>query len=74
MGTCGAGTERDNSLMRSRALMIMYGSHVLTVVRTVMDPSTRFSSHATPCSLSARVTAGHTSCRYRSARDAHVAE
>ena len=61
---CGAGTERDNSLIRSRALMMMYGSNVLRVVRTVIEPSTRFSSHATPCSFSARVTEGHTSRKY----------
>jgi hypothetical protein len=44
--------------------MMMYGSNVLRVVRTVIEPSTRFSSHATPCSFSARVTEGHTSRKY----------
>ena len=50
--------------MRSRALMMMYGSYVFRVVETVIEPSTRLSSHRTPCSLSARVTAGHASRRY----------
>mmetsp|Transcript_9385 Transcript_9385/g.42782 ORF Transcript_9385/g.42782 Transcript_9385/m.42782 type:complete len:206 (-) Transcript_9385:38-655(-) len=60
----GAGTERDRSLMRSRDLMMTYGSNVFLVVFTVMEPSTRLSSHAMPNSFSARVTEGHTSRRY----------
>ena len=44
--------------------MIMYGSNVFLVVLTVMEPSTRLSSHAMPHSFSARVTDGHTSRRY----------
>mmetsp|Transcript_21641 Transcript_21641/g.60154 ORF Transcript_21641/g.60154 Transcript_21641/m.60154 type:complete len:217 (-) Transcript_21641:275-925(-) len=60
----GAGTLRLSSLIRSRAFMMMKGSHILRVVRTVMEPSTRLSSQATPCSLRARVTAGHTSRKY----------
>ena len=50
--------------MRSRDLMMMYGSNVFLVVFTVMEPSTRLSSHAMPNSFSARVTEGHTSRRY----------
>ena len=41
--TCWRWTERASSLMRSRALMIEYGSHVLRVVLTVMEPSIRSS-------------------------------
>lgn len=62
--TWGAETLRDSSLIRSRALMIMYGSYVFLVVLTVMEPSTRFSSQPMPCVFSVRVTAGQTSCRY----------
>jgi hypothetical protein len=40
MHTCGAGTLRDKSFIRSLALSIMYGSLVFLVVETVMDPST----------------------------------
>jgi len=45
----GKGTDRARSLIRSRALMMMYGSQVLRVVRTDMVPSTRFSSHLSWC-------------------------
>ena len=41
--TCWRWTERASSLMRSRALMIEYGSHVLRVVLTVIEPSIRSS-------------------------------
>ena len=54
-------TERARSLMRSRALMMMKGSHVLRVVLTVIEPSIRSSVHAMCTSLSARVTCGHAS-------------
>ncbi|KAF1794446.1 hypothetical protein GQ600_10588 [Phytophthora cactorum] len=58
------GILRASSLMRSRALSTMYGSVVLRVVRTVMLPSTRLSSHVILCASSALVTMGHTSRRY----------
>ena len=50
--------------MRSRAFIMANGSYVLRVVRTVMLPSTKLSSHATPTSASALVTPGHASRRY----------
>ena len=50
----------------SRALMITYGSQVLRVVETVMEPSIRSSWHAMPCSRSNAVTDGHASRRYDS--------
>ena len=40
--------------MRSRALRIMYGSHVFLVVPTVMLPSIRSSWHDTPYSHTQR--------------------
>mmetsp|Transcript_3057 Transcript_3057/g.11011 ORF Transcript_3057/g.11011 Transcript_3057/m.11011 type:complete len:213 (+) Transcript_3057:730-1368(+) len=61
---CGAGTLRDRSFIRSLALMMMYGSYAFRVVATVIEPSTRFSSHLMPCSFKAAVTLGHTSLRY----------
>lgn len=36
--TCARGTLRASNLIVSRALIIMYGSHVLRVVFTVIDP------------------------------------
>ncbi len=48
----------------SRALTITYGSVVLRVVLTVMDPSMMLSSQATPTFSRARVTTGQTSRRY----------
>ena len=39
----GAGTLRERSLMRSRALRMEAGSYVLRVVLTVMLPSIRSS-------------------------------
>jgi hypothetical protein len=65
--TCATGTLLDSSLMRSLALMMINGSYVFLVVETVIDPSTRLSSQAMPCSLRALVTSGHTSRRYFSA-------
>lgn len=50
--------------MRSLALMMMYGSNVFRVVRTVIDPSTTFSSQAIPNSFSARVMADQDSLKY----------
>mmetsp|Transcript_339 Transcript_339/g.1169 ORF Transcript_339/g.1169 Transcript_339/m.1169 type:complete len:203 (+) Transcript_339:831-1439(+) len=61
---CGAGTLRLSSLIKSRALMMMYGSYVFLVVSTVIEPSTRFNSHATPCSFKAFVIDGHVSLKY----------
>lgn len=46
--TCFTGMLLASSLIKSRALMIAYGSFVLRVVRTVMEPSTRSSSQAMP--------------------------
>lgn len=42
-------TPRASNLIRSRALRIMYGSYVLRVVRTNMEPRTKSRVHATPC-------------------------
>lgn len=47
--TCGKGTLRARSLMRSRALRMMYGSKVLRVVLTVIEPSTRSRMASMPC-------------------------
>ena len=44
--------------------MMIYGSHVFLVVRTVIDPSTKFNSHPTPTSFKAFVIDGHTSLKY----------
>ena len=44
--------------------MMIYGSHVFLVVRTVIDPSTKFNSHPTPTSFTAFVIDGHTSLKY----------
>ena len=43
---------------------MIYGSHVFLVVRTVIDPSTKFNSHPTPTSFKAFVIDGHTSLKY----------
>ena len=61
---CGAGTDRLSSFIKSLAFMMMYGSKVFRVVRTVIEPSTRFNSQLTPCSFSAFVTLGHVSRKY----------
>mmetsp|Transcript_2527 Transcript_2527/g.6568 ORF Transcript_2527/g.6568 Transcript_2527/m.6568 type:complete len:211 (-) Transcript_2527:52-684(-) len=61
---CGSGTLRASSLIMSRALMIMYGSQVLRVVFTVIEPSTRFRSALISCSASTFFTSGQTCLRY----------
>mmetsp|Transcript_4580 Transcript_4580/g.6828 ORF Transcript_4580/g.6828 Transcript_4580/m.6828 type:complete len:103 (-) Transcript_4580:131-439(-) len=61
---CVTGTDRANNLIKSRALRITYGSDVLRVVRTVMDPSTKFNSHDIFTLSSDRVTSGHDSRKY----------
>lgn len=45
---CGADTPRASSLSRSRALKMMYGSHVLRVVCTLILPAIRSSVHPSP--------------------------
>lgn len=46
--TCSYGTLRAISLIISRDLMIMYGSHVLRVVLTVILPSTKSNVQSIP--------------------------
>jgi hypothetical protein len=46
--TCGNGTLRESSLIKSRALRIATGSYVFRVVLTVILPSTKSSTHAIP--------------------------
>mmetsp|Transcript_75441 Transcript_75441/g.233353 ORF Transcript_75441/g.233353 Transcript_75441/m.233353 type:complete len:215 (-) Transcript_75441:209-853(-) len=60
----GSGTLRARSLIMSRALMMMYGSQVFRVVRTVMEPSTRFRSALSSCSDRTCFTSGQTCLRY----------
>lgn len=43
--TCSKGTLRAKSLMRSRALTMMYGSQVFLVVATLILPSIRSKLH-----------------------------
>jgi len=43
---------------------MMYGSNVFRVVRTLIEPSTRLSSHEMPFSFRVRVTTGQTSRKY----------
>jgi len=61
---CSKGTERDMSLIMSRALMMMYGSQVFLVVLTVMLPSIRSISALMWCSASAFWTRGQCSFKY----------
>ena len=60
---CGAGTERERSFMRSRALRMATGSYVLRVVRTVMEPSMRSRVHAMWWEARERVIRGHAALR-----------
>merc|ERR1711939_760057 len=60
----GAGTLRDNSLIRSRALSTAAGSYVFRVVLTVMLPSTKSRVQAMPIFSSERVISGHDALRY----------
>ena len=64
--TCGAGTLRDSSFIRSLAFRIAAGSNVLRVVLTVMLPSTKSRVHAMPCFSRALVIMGHACLRYTS--------
>mmetsp|Transcript_2654 Transcript_2654/g.4779 ORF Transcript_2654/g.4779 Transcript_2654/m.4779 type:complete len:208 (+) Transcript_2654:2110-2733(+) len=61
---CFTGTLRARSLIKSRAFMIMNGSKVFLVVRTVIEPSIKLSSQAIPRWSKEEVTTGQTSRRY----------
>lgn len=46
---CVTLTPRASNLIKSRALRMMYGSYVLRVVRTDMEPWIKSRVHAIPC-------------------------